>query len=723
MARVNGLQKSHKEARKGADMNFNHRPQRGQRLQPLDEIAGFQVRPGHYNRDGATRAGNGISFTIHSMGATGCTLLLFHPKEKEPFARIPYPETYRIGNTYSMLVFGLDMEEFEYAYQFDGPYDEKKGLRFDKNNILLDPYARAVTGQREWGERPEGGKDFVYHARVVENNFDWGNVKSPDHASEDLIIYEMHVRGFTKDASSGVKAPGTFEGLREKIPYLKDLGINAVELMPVFEFDEMESTREVDGERLYNYWGYNTVCFFAPNTSYSSVVEHNHEGDELKNLIYELKENGIEVILDVVFNHTAEGNEQGPCFSFKGIDNNIYYMLTPEGYYYNFSGCGNVMNCNHPIVSRFILDCLRYWVTEYRVDGFRFDLASILSRDENGAPMNNPPILQSLACDPILGKAKLIAEAWDAGGLYQVGSFPSWSRWAEWNGRYRDDMRRFLKGDGGMAGTAITRITGSRDLYDPANRGNSASVNFITCHDGFTMYDLYAYNGKHNEKNGWNNTDGDNNGNSWNCGAEGATDDPQVEGLRRRMVKNAFATLMCSRGTAMFFAGDEFCNTQYGNNNAYCQDNLTSWLDWSRLEEYKEIHDFFRYMIAFRKKYAILRKTTQTAVCKLPEISIHNGFPWNGGTDNNSRLIGIMYAGRDEKDIRDDIVFYCMNAYWEPLIMQLPELPMGLQWRVRVNTSVEYEDGKDFEAMTEFYYRKTLRVPARTVVILTAEES
>ena len=337
--------------------------------------------------------------------------------------------------------------------------------------------------------------------------------------------------------------------------------------------------------------------------------------------------------------------------------------------------------------------------------------------------MNNPPILQSLACDPILGKAKLIAEAWDAGGLYQVGSFPSWSRWAEWNGRYRDDLRRFLKGDGGMAGTAITRITGSRDLYDPANRGNSASVNFITCHDGFTLYDLYAYNGKHNEKNGWNNTDGDNNGNSWNCGVEGATDDLQVEGLRRRMVKNAFATLMCSRGTAMFFAGDEFCNTQYGNNNAYCQDNLTSWLDWSRLEEYKEIHDFFRYMIAFRKKYAILRKTTQAAVCKLPEISIHNGFPWNGGTDNSSRLIGIMYAGRDEKDIRDDIVFYCMNAYWEPLIMQLPELPMGLQWRVRVNTSVEYEDGKDFETMTEFYYRKTLRVPARTVVILTAEES
>lgn len=704
-------------------MNIDHRPQRGETLQPLDVIAGYKVRPGFYDRDGAMRTTNGVSFTIHSMGATSCTLLLFRPKEQEPYAELRYPETYCIGSTYSMLVFGLNIEEFEYAFRFDGPYDEKKGLLFDKNNILLDPYARAVTGQRQWGERPEGGKDFVYHARVVENNFDWENNRSLNHPFEDLIIYEMHVRGFTRDVSSGVKARGTFEGLREKIPYLKDLGVNAVELMPIFEFDEMEDTRVVDGERLYNYWGYNTVCFFAPNTSYSSEVEHNHEGDELKNLIYELKENGIEVILDVVFNHTAEGNEQGPCFSFKGIDNNIYYMLTPEGFYYNFSGCGNVMNCNHPIVRKFIIDCLRYWVINYRVDGFRFDLASILSRDQNGAPMENPPILQGLACDPILAKVKLIAEAWDAGGLYQVGSFPSWNRWAEWNGRYRDDMRRFLKGDGGMAGTAITRITGSRDLYDPTHRGISASVNFITCHDGFTLYDLYSYNMKHNEKNGWNNTDGDNNGNSWNCGVEGETDSAEIEELRRRMVKNAFATLMCSRGPAMFFAGDEFCNTQFGNNNAYCQDNITSWLDWNRLDEYKEIHDFFRYMIRLRKSNAILRKTTKAAACKLPEISIHNGFPWNGGTDNNSRLIGIMYAGRDEKDIRDDIVFYCMNAYWETLIMQLPELPMGMQWKVCVNTFLPYEDGKNAEEQTESYYKKTLKVPPRTVIILTAEES
>lgn len=699
----------------------HHKPQRGVGLQPLDVIDGFQVRPGFYNRDGATAASNGVSFTIHSFGATGCTLLLFHPQAKEPYAKLKYPESYHIGNTYSMLVFGLKIEEFEYAFQLDGPCDREKGLLFNKDNVLLDPYAKAVTGQRNWGERPEGGKDFVYHARVVENNFDWGDIRQLEHPSEDLIIYEMHVRGFTKDASSGVTAGGTYEGLRQKIPYLKDLGVNAVELMPIFEFDEMESARMVDGEQLYNYWGYNTVCFFAPNTGYSSVVEHNHEGDELKQLIYELKENGIEVILDVVFNHTAEGNEDGPCFSFKGIDNNIYYILTPDGYYYNFSGCGNVMNCNHPSVRRFIIDCLRYWVTEYRVDGFRFDLASILTRDQKGAPMADPPLLQAIAYDAILGKVKLIAEAWDAAGLYQVGSFPSWSRWSEWNGRYRDDMRRFLKGDEGMAGTAITRITGSKDLYDPSVRGTGASVNFLTCHDGFTLYDLYSYNTKHNEKNGWNNTDGDNNGNSWNCGVEGETNDPQIEGLRRRMVKNAFATLMCSRGPAMFYAGDEFCNTQFGNNNAYCQDNRISWLDWTRLEEYQEIHDFFRYMIAFRKKYAILRKPTKAAACGLPEISIHNGYPWNGGTDRSSRLIGVMYAGRDEEDTRDDIVFYGINAYWETLYMQLPELPNGLQWKVCVNTFVEYEDGKDMEPLTEFYYKKRVTMPPRTVVVLVAE--
>ncbi len=690
-------------------------------LLPLDVVEGFKIRPGFFRMYGACVASNGVSFTINSHGATRCTLLLFKPQASKPYARIPFPDSYRIGDTYSMLVFDIKPDEFEYAFSFDGPYEPAKGLLFNEENVLLDPYSRAVTGQRKWGEKPEGGKDFEYRARVVKSSFDWGDIKQLEQPFEDLVIYETHVRGYTKDKSSGVSAPGTFAGLKDKIPYLKDLGINAVELMPIFEFDEMESARVVDDVQLYNYWGYNTVSFFAPNTSYAFNEEHNHEGDELKSLIKALKENGIEVILDVVFNHTAEGNEMGPCFSFKGIDNNVYYMLTPDAHYYNFSGCGNVMNCNHPVVRSFIIDCLRHWAIEYRVDGFRFDLASILGRDQNGAPMANPPILESLAFDPVLGKMKLIAEAWDAGGLYQVGSFPSWNRWAEWNGRYRDDMRSFLKGDDGMAGNAITRITGSRDLYSPESRGHKASVNFMTCHDGFTLYDLYSYNEKHNEKNGWNNTDGDNNGHSWNCGAEGETDDPNVNGLRRRLIKNAFAALLCSRGPAMFFAGDEFCNTQFGNNNAYCQDNIISWLDWSRLEEFKEIHDFVRHMIQFRKEHPILRKMTKPSSCQLPEISVHNGTPFNASTDYKTKLIGIMYAGRNEEDTEDDIVFYCMNAYWEPLVMQLPVLPNGKHWHVDTNTNAEYFDGEDFTAKTELLGVNTIRVPARTTIILVAE--
>lgn len=690
-------------------------------LLPLDVVEGFKIRPGFFRMYGACVASNGVSFTINSHGATRCTLLLFKPQAPKPYARIPFPDSYRIGDTYSMLVYDIKPDEFEYAFSFDGPYEPAKGLLFNEENVLLDPYSRAVTGQRKWGEKPEGGKDFEYRARVVKSSFDWGNIKQLEQLFEDLVIYEIHVRGYTKDKSSGVSAPGTFAGLKDKIPYLKDLGINAVELMPIFEFDEMESARVVDGVQLYNYWGYNTVSFFAPNTSYAFNEEHNHEGDELKSLIKALKENGIEVILDVVFNHTAEGNEMGPCFSFKGIDNNVYYMLTPDAHYYNFSGCGNVMNCNHPVVRSFIIDCLRHWAIEYRVDGFRFDLASILGRDQNGAPMANPPILESLAFDPVLGKMKLIAEAWDAGGLYQVGSFPSWNRWAEWNGRYRDDMRSFLKGDDGMAGNAITRITGSRDLYSPESRGHKASVNFMTCHDGFTLYDLYSYNEKHNEKNGWNNTDGDNNGHSWNCGAEGETDDPNVNGLRRRLIKNAFAALLCSRGPAMFFAGDEFCNTQFGNNNAYCQDNIISWLDWGRLEEFKEIHDFVRHMIQFRKEHPILRKMTKPSSCQFPEISVHNGTPFNASTDYKTKLIGIMYAGRNEEDTEDDIVFYCMNAYWEPLVMQLPVLPNGKHWHVDTNTNAEYFDGEDFTEKTELLGVNTIRVPARTTIILVAE--
>lgn len=424
---------------------------------PMDEVCGFEVRPGMYEINGATAIPCGVNFTVHSLHATSCELLLFHRMEDEPYAVIPFPENYRIGNVYSMIVFGLHIEDFEYAYRLDGPYDVRKGLLFNKNKVLLDIYAKAVSGQRIWGIKKKEG--VSYKARVVRDDFDWMNNYHPLIPMEDLVIYEMHVRGFTKDNSSKVEYPGTFQGLQEKISYLKDLGVNAVELMPIFEFDEMKDYREIDGRQLLDYWGYNTVSFFAPNTSYTAEVEYNHEGTELKKLIKELHKNGIECLLDVVFNHTAEGNEMGPCFSFKGFDNNIYYMLTPDGYYYNFSGCGNTLNCNHPIVQQMILECLRYWTTVYHIDGFRFDLATILGRNEDGSPMNNPPLLKSLAFDPILGNVKLIAEAWDAGGLYQVGSFPSWNRWSEWNGRYRDDMRDFLKGDYGNSGLAAKRLS------------------------------------------------------------------------------------------------------------------------------------------------------------------------------------------------------------------------------------------------------------------------
>lgn len=655
-----------------------------EQLKPIDTVNGFQIRPGFFREFGAVAIPGGVNFTIHTHGATSCELLLFHRKAEEPYAVIPFPESYKIGFCYSMIVFDLDIEEFEYAYRLDGPYDEKKGFRFDKNKILLDPYARAVTGQSQWGH--VNNAHHGYRARVVQSNFDWGDQRHHSIPMEDLIIYELHVRGFTMDESSGVKHHGTFEGLREKIPYLKELGVNAVELMPIFEFDEMRDVRLIDENELIDFWGYNPVSFFAPNTSYCSSMEYNREGLELKTLIKDLHDNGIEVILDVVFNHTAEGNEFGPCFSFKGFDNNIYYMLTPDGHYYNFSGCGNTLNCNHPVVRDMILECLRYWVIEYRVDGFRFDLASILGRNDDGTPLSQPPLLRSLAFDSILGNVKLIAEAWDAGGLYQVGSFPSWKRWAEWNGRYRDDMRRFLKGDDFLAQTAAARITGSPDLYDPAYRGGNASINFLTCHDGFTLYDLYSYNQKHNEANGWGNTDGADDNNSWNCGVEGETDDPAILALRKRLMKNACAVLLCSRGTPMFLSGDEFADTRYGNNNPYCQDNLISWLDWSLLKKNKDLFDFFQYMIQFRKDHPVIRKDLEPSYLGVPAMSTHGLTPDETNFSGDSHVVCVRFAGYNEATQKEDLVYLAVNSGWFPVTLTLPELPEHYKWKVAVNT-------------------------------------
>lgn len=660
---------------------------------PMAEIAGFPVRPGIYDLNGATPLQNGVNFTIHTCGGTSCELLLFHRAQEEPFAVLPFPEAYKIGDVYSMIVYGLNIDEFEYAYRVDGPYCPEKGLLFDKNKILLDPYAKAVAGQRTWGIR----WDHTYHARVVKDRFDWGDMPQSKKELCDLIIYELHVRDFTHHPSSGVQHQGTFSGLMEKIPYLKELGINAVELMPIFEFDETMNSRTVDDKQLLECWGYNTVGFFAPNSSYAAANEHNQEGTELKTLIKALHDNGIEVILDVVFNHTAEGNEKGNTFSFKGFDNNIYYMLTPDGNYYNFSGCGNTLNCNHPVVQQLILECLRYWTINYRVDGFRFDLASILGRNEDGSPMNNPPLLRTLADDSILSNVKLIAEAWDAGGLYQVGSFPASGRWAEWNGRYRDSLRSYLKGDSWNAWDAAWSISGSGDLYggyyDNTHSnyaGYNSCVNFLTCHDGFTLYDLYAYNDKHNEANGWNNTDGANDNRSWNCGAEGETDDPEVLSLRRRMIRNACAVLMCSRGTPMFLAGDEFGNTKFGNNNSYCQDNITSWLDWRMLEKNKDLFEFFKFMIAFRKKHPVIHKQLPTSVCGMDPIHTHNLNAEETDIPRDARTFCVSFAGYDKEKGKDDLIYVAVNTFWEDVTITLPNLHGRGAWHLSVNT---YGDG------------------------------
>ena len=689
-------------------------PELHKSLTPMAEIEGFPVRPGLVEGHGAMMLPVGVNFTVHTHYGTSCTLLLFHRDAVEPYARLPFPDAYKIGDVYSMIVFGLDIEEFEYAYQIDGPYEPENGLVFNRNAILLDPYARSVAGQRLWGDRKLGG----YHARVVRDVFDWGEMPQSTRTMSDLIIYELHVRGFTYHPSSGVTHRGTFAGLMEKIPYLKELGINAVELMPIFEFDETMNSREAGGKTLYDYWGYNTVGFFAPNTSYISTDEYNQEGTELKELIKAFHDNGIEVILDVVFNHTAEGNELGPTFCFKGFDNKVYYMLTPEGNYYNFSGCGNTLNCNNPIVRLLILECLRYWAVSYRIDGFRFDLASILGRHEDGSPLNNPPLLELLATDPVLRNVKLIAEAWDAGGMYQVGKFPASKRWAEWNGRYRDSIRSFLKGDSWCCWDAARSISGSGDLYggyysDNNNNyaGYNSCVNFLTCHDGFTLYDLYSYNEKHNEENGWNNTDGSNDNRSWNCGVEGDTDDPDVLSLRFRMMRNACAVLMCSRGTPMFFAGDEFGNSQSGNNNAYCQDNEISWLDWGLLEKNRDFFEFFKFMIHYRLKHPVIRKKLPDAICGMAPLRTHCTNPEEADIPRDAMTFAVSFAGYNTETGKDDLVYVAINTYWEDVRVMVPELSHHCAWYLSVNTWGDengryfYPEGEEVRIEHEFIMR------------------
>ncbi|EOD68143.1 glycogen debranching protein GlgX [Amycolatopsis vancoresmycina DSM 44592] len=520
---------------------------------PTHRIGGFEVRAGQPLPFGATPVPGGVNFSVYSNNATAMTLVLFRAGADEPLAELPFDESFRIGGVYAMTVFGLDPEAIAYAYRADGPFAPAEGDRFDGRALLVDPYATLLSGRERW----RCGPDRPWRSRIAPADFDWEGDRPLRIPAEDLVVYEAHVRGFTAHPSSGVGAPGTFAGLVAKIPYLVELGVNCVELMPVFEFDERDNVRADPrtGEPLANYWGYSTVGFFAPKAGYAATGRHGMQVDEFKHTVKELHRAGIEVMLDVVFNHTAEGDERGPTLSLRGLDNRTYYMLTPDGHYFNFSGTGNTLNCNHPVVRGFVLDCLRYWASEFHVDGFRFDLAAILGRATDGVPLANPPLLEALAHDPVLRDCKLVAEVWDAGGLFQVGSFPDYCRWAEWNAGYRDALRHFLKGDVGSVAELATRFVGSPDLY--ARRGAVASVNFVTAHDGFTLRDLVSYNEKHNDANGEDGRDGENHNISWNCGHEGPVDGGPVARLRDRQVRNALLILLTSHGIPMLLAGDE----------------------------------------------------------------------------------------------------------------------------------------------------------------------
>lgn len=660
-------------------------------LYATEEIAGWKVRPGSVFTYGPSLVPGGVNFSIFSAVATACSLVLFDRETGEQMPEIALPESYRVGDVWAITVFDLDPDRYTYGFRMAGPNDPAAGHRCDPAAILLDPRARAITGRDRWGETPDHADPFPYRGCIVPEDFDWRGDRAPDHPIEDLVIYEMHVRGFTQHPTSNAKYRGTYAGLVEKIPYLLELGVNAVELLPVFEFDEFELSRpnQVTGGLNMNYWGYSTVGFFAPKAGYAASGVAGTQCDEFKTMVRALHAAGIEVILDVVFNHTAEGDHRGPTLSFRGLDNRTYYMLTPEGWYFNFSGCGNSLNCNDPVVRAMVLECLRFWVAEYHIDGFRFDAAAILGRDAIGRPLSNPPLLESTAADPVLKKCKLIAEAWDAGGLYLLGSFPNYGRFSEWNGKFRDEVRDFLRGEAGNAGNVATRLVGSPDLYEASRRGPGASVNFITCHDGFTLRDLVSYNHKHNDANDEDNRDGINDNRSWNCGVEGETIDPEINALRLRQGKNALLCLFVARGTPMLLMGDEMGRTQHGNNNAYCHDTEFNWLDWSLVEREAETLRFTRAVIALRKRHPVLRQLSHPrgnveGALGFPEISWHGCEPWR--PDWSARLVAAVFAHGGASD--PDVVYYAWNTAHTPTMLTLPALPVGWGWTVEVNTGL-----------------------------------
>jgi len=629
---------------------------------------------------GATRMEDGVNFALFAQHATHVWLSLFRPGQAAPFHEIALnPDFHRTGHIWHIWIGGLE-PDFEYAYRLDRRPNARPEIhRYQPERYLLDPYAQVVVGGERWGVRAER------RCALPSLHFDWGEDRPLNIPLSRSVLYELHVRSFTRHPSAAVGAPGTYRGLAEKIHYLKQLGVTAVELLPVYEFEEANTDRHnpLLGNSLFNLWGYQPISFFAPNMAYSSDPRPGAAVAEFKHMVRQFHQAGIEVILDVVFNHTAEGDERGQTFSFRGIDNSVYYLLEGDGTYRNFSGCGNTFNCNHPVVRALIADCLRYWVMEMHVDGFRFDLASILGRGQDGTPLANPPLLERLAYDPVLANTKLIAEAWDAGGLYQVGSFPAWGRWAEWNGRYRDDLRRFLKSDGGMVPALMNRLQGSPDIYAVSGRQAYHSINFITAHDGFTLNDLFSFNEKHNDANGEHNRDGANDNYSWNCGFEGPSPDASINALRRRLMRNAAVLLLTSGGVPMLLAGDEFARTQHGNNNAYCQDNETSWLDWTLARTNAEQVELFRRLIEFRLSHEAFAHLDWAAElgAENTRVRFHGTEVGRPDTGPDSRSLAMELEWEGER------VYLIANSYWEELGFEVPEAGGARTWQVVVDTT------------------------------------
>jgi glycogen operon protein len=683
----------------------------------------FAIEPGSAHPAGTTIYPDGVNFSLFSEAATEIALLLFDSATSTQPAQVVRLDPFQNKTFHFWHVFvrGCGPGVY-YAFRVDGPFDPAAGHRFNSNKVLIGPFARGIA-KTLWNRAdavgPQDNIATSMRCAVVDGSaFDWEGDRPLRRPIEESVIYEMHVGGFTRSPTAGVRHPGTFAGIIEKIPYLQQLGVNAVELLPVCEFDDSDVSLNPDGKPLRNYWGYSTLGFYSPHSGYCVNSDATTHMNEFRDLVKALHKAGIEVILDVVFNHTDEGNELGPTHSFRGIDNHTFYLLDPanRAVYLNYAGTGNTVNANHPIPVKYIVECLRYWVRDMHVDGFRFDEGSILARGEDGTPLEHPPVIWQIELSETLADTKLIAEAWDAAGLYQVGHFPG-DRWAEWNGRYRDDVRRFVKGDPGLSGAIASRLGGSADIYQSRGQTPVNSINFVTVHDGFTMNDLVSYDEKHNDANGEANRDGINDNYSWNCGVEGPTTDPAVEALRTRQIKNFVTILMLSRGVPMLLAGDELRRTQLGNNNAYNQDNETAWFDWSLIERNRDVLQHVQRMIAFRKAHRALRQPRfyagEVNERGLADITWHGTKLASPGFDDpQNHVLACTIAGFSG----DADLHVMMNMFWEPLDFDVPLDPQRV-WRVAIDTFAPSPD-PDAPTAGAPLSRAQYTVQPRSIVVL-----